>query len=411
MTLPRRATLAAFAICYVLAMFGAFSAFVPLFALILPQKISTLPGLDGRSGLAALSWILVAGGVAAGGGNIVAGVISDALFRRTQSRRGLVAAGTTAVAAVLSGVAMARTFAELMGAIVVFQLAVNLMLSPLVALLVDYVPDHQKGRVAGWLGLALPFGSLIVTALTIVAPAAGPTVSLFIAVGVVVLLALPLILLWPVPVLIPARPTPVTARPRQAVILHDFVLAWTARLLVQCAAAAILPYLYFYVADVVRPAGGARAIGSAVGVLAFVFAVMSVAGAVTVGWLSDRLGRRRAPLTVSALLVAASMVALSLAPGWGLTVTAYGCFAAGLAGFLAIDSALVAQLVAANARRATMLGVMNLTNTLPGVLSPIMALAVIGDRFDAMPMVFVMQFAAAGALVAALCGSRIRTLR
>lgn len=395
-------------------MFGAFAAFVPLFTLILPQKIARLTDLHGSSSVAALSWILFAGGMAAGGGNIVAGGIGDALFTRTHSRRGLIAFGTIAVATTLGTVAIAHTFVEMIGAIVAFQLAVNLMLSPLVALMVDYVPDAQKGRMAGWLGLALPFGSLIVTLLTIprsIAPGADLATSLLIVIGVVFLLVAPLLVIWPVPALIPPQSGREQKPPSRAIVLHDFVLAWTGRFLVQCAAAAILPYLYFYVAEVVRPVRSAHAIGSAVGMLAFAFAVMSVLGALAVGWLSDRLGRRRAPLAVSALLVAGSMATLSIGPGWVPTVAAYGCFAAGLAGFLAIDSALVAQLVATSTNRATLLGVMNLTNTLPGVLVPIMALAVIDARTDTMPMVFVLQIAAAGSLIAALCASRIRSLR
>jgi MFS family permease len=396
-------------------MFGAFTAFMPLFALILPQKIATLPDIGGSGAVQTLSWILVAGGVAAGSGNIVAGVVSDALFRRTQSRRLLITVGAFTVAAGLAALGLADSFAKVVLAIVAYQLALNLMLSPLVALLVDYVPDSKKGRMAGWLGLALPFGSLMVTVLTMAAPltpGTSPTEALTITIIVVLVLVAPLIIFWPIPPLIAPQSEIETApQAQRRWIVHDFILAWTARLLVQFAAAAICPYLYFYVADVVRPAGGVRAIGSAIGVLAFAFAVMSVAGALYVGWVSDRLGRRRAPLAIAAIVVAASIAILSVAPGWPLTVAAYGGLAAGLAGFLAIDSALVAQLVAANPRRATLLGVMNLTNTLPGILAPALTLVVIGEWGEALPMVLVMQVAAGGALIAALCGSRLRTLR
>ena len=400
-------------------MFGAFAAFVPLFALTLPQKIATVPGLGGGRAVEALSWILVAGSVAAGGGNIVAGAISDALFRRTRSRRRMIAAGVVAVVAGLASVAVARSFAELVLAIVAFQLALNVLLSPLVALMVDYVPDERKGRMAGWLGLALPFGSVMVTLLAMFAPVSAgsnPIVSLFITMLVVLVLTAPLVVLWPVPALVsieldPPDAIPLSGQRERRALIADFMLVWTARLLVQFAAAAILPYLYFYVANVLRPPGGAAAIGPAVGALAFAFAVMSMAGAIGIGWISDRLGHRRAPLAMAAMLVAICMATLSIAPVWPLTVVAYGCFAAGLAGFLAIDNALVAQLVAANPRRATLLGVMNLTNTLPSILAPAMALAVIGAQGETIRMVLVLQAAAVGAVVAALCASRIRTLR
>ena len=94
---------------------------------------------------------------------------------------------------------------------------------------------------------------------------------------------------------------------------------------------------------------------------------------------------------------------------WPLVVMAYALFAIGLAGFLAVDSALVAQLISASARRATLLGVMNLTNTLPGILAPLVTLAVIGDGGgDAGRMIIVLQLSAVGALVAAGCAGLIR---
>lgn len=400
-------------------MFGAFAAFVPLFALILPQKIASLPGIDDRSAVQALSWILVVGGVAAGGGNITAGAVGDALFRRTRSRRGLIAVGLAATVSGLAAVAVARSFTELVLAIMAFQLAVNLLLSPLVALMVDYVPDRGKGRMAGWLGLALPFGSLVVTGLTIFSAAterSDPIASFATVILIVLVLTAPLVILWPVPTLISVTVRKATPAARidpgqRREARRDFMLVWTARLLVQFAAAAILPYLYFYVSNVVQPSGGVAGVGAAVGELAFVFALMSIVGAIAIGRLSDQLERRRAPLALSATLVAISIAMLSIAPGWPLTIMAYGCFAAGLAGFLAIDSALVAQLVADTSHRATLLGVMNLTNTLPSILAPTLALAVIGAQGETVRMVFVLQAAAVGALVAGLCVGRIRTLR
>lgn len=400
-----------FSLCYILAMFGAFVAFMPLGALILPQKIATIDGVNGDP-VRALSWLLVAGGIMAGTGNIVAGHVSDRTYRRAGNRRRVIALGLVATLATLGLLAAAHSFATLLFAVLAFQFALNLLLSPLFALMVDYVPDRRKGRMAGWLGLALPVGSLSVT-LLVALPPIGVAGQLAVTAAIVLVLVAPIVLLWPVPEPVPvAQPTaqPGSAKPsRSAGLVSNFALAWVARLLVQFAAASILPYLYYYVADIARPGADLAEVAQSVGQLAFVFSVSSVVGGLAVGWISDRVGQRQPALVTSAVMIAASMLLLANAQGWLGIMAAYSLFAVGLAGFLAVDGALVAQLVSTSERRATLLGVMNLTNTLPGVMAPTIALLLIDDGSGSgWRMVFVLKLAAIGSLASAFCGGRIR---
>lgn len=403
-----------FSLYYVLAMFGAFIAFMPLGALILPQKIAMIAGIADDGGpVRALSWLLVLGGVAAGLGNIAAGHVSDRLFQARNSRRQMIGIGLATVVAALAAVGAAQSFGGLMLAMLAFQLALNILLAPLVALTVDYVPDRQKGAMAGWLGLALPAGSLAVTALVAVGAAArvGLHGQLALTGLMVILLVAPLLWRWPVPDRI-AHGAARSAEGADAIgapgLIGNFVLLWTARLLVQFAGAAILPYLYFYVADIARLGANPEAIAQGVGILALAFALASIAGAPGAGWLSDRLDRRQPVLVVTAGAVAAAMLLLATAASWPLIVCAYALFAAGLAGFLAVDSALVAQMVSASERRATLLGVMNLTNTLPGIMAPAATLMLIGNGVGTGGMLMVLKLGAAGAALAALCCSQIR---
>lgn len=403
---PRR-----FVLCYVLAMFGAFIAFVPLGTLILPQKIAIITGVADRGGqVRALSWLLVAGGTMAGMGNIAAGYISDRVYRTRGSRRHMIAIGLLAVVLALAALAAAQSFDTLMLAMLVFQLALNMLLSPLVALTVDYVPDRRKGEMSGWLGLALPVGSLSVTALVAIG-SIGSVGQLAVESVTVLVFVAPLLWLWPVPERICHTSTIANDErgPQRAPgLVRNFAWAWVARLLIQFAAAAILPYLYFYVAEIARPGASTAMVADGVGILALVFAAASIVGALGVGWLSDWLNRRRPLLVATSVTVAVSMMLLIMATSWPLTVIAYALFAAGLAGFLAVDSALVAQLVSATGRRATLLGVMNLTNTLPSIMAPAATLFVISDRVGAIGMLIVLKIGAAAAVIAACCGSRIR---
>lgn len=401
-----------FALCYVLAMWGAFIAFMPLGALILPQKVARIAGTVELGGpVRALSWLLVAGGIMAGVGNIAAGYVSDRLDRRWGSRRQMITIGLIGSAIMLAAIGAASSFGGLLLAVLVFQLTLNILLAPLVALMVDYVPDHRKGAIAGWLGLALPAGSLSVSVL-VAAGIIGPTAQATIACLMVTALVAPLVWLWPVPERVSAvaisgyddhggQRTPGLAR--------NFALAWVTRLLIQFTAAAILPYLYFYVADIARPGASAAAIAQGVGTLAFAFAVASIAGALGAGWWSDRLARRQPVLVTTSGAVAVAMLLLATMSSWPLIVAAYGLFAAALAGFLAVDGAFVAQLISGSGRRATLLGVMNLANTLPSMMAPAATLLVTGDSVDATGLPIVLEMSAAGALIAAYCSSRIVT--
>jgi MFS family permease len=399
-------------VLYVLAMFGCFVAFMPLAPLILPAKIATIGTIRGGAAqVVALSWLLIAGGCMAALGNIVAGHISDRLYARDGHRRWMIVAGLAAVIVALALLAAARGFAGLMIAVLAFQLALNCLLSPLVAMLVDHVDDRAKGMMAGWLGLALPAGSLAVALLARL-PAIGTAAQIGVTGAITAVLVLPLLLFWPRR-LPNAPPVPVRAsRPAAAApgdMLRNFGLAWTARLLIQFAAAAILPYLYHYVAQVVRPAGGVAAISTAVGTLSLGFTAASILGGLAIGAWSDRARRRQWVLAGSALAVAFGMAGLAALSLWPLVVAAYSLFAMGLAGFLAVDGAMVAQLIAASRRRATLLGIMNLTNTLPAVFAPVITLVMIGDggREVGGRIVLLLELATAGALLAAFCAARI----
>lgn len=404
---PRR-----FGVLYVLAMFGCFVAFMPLAPLILPAKIAAIETIRGGAAqVAALSWLLIAGGIMAALGNILAGYLSDRIYERDGHRRRMIVTGLGAVIAALALLAAARGFAALMLAVLTFQLALNCLLAPLVAMMVDHVSDSAKGTMAGWLGLALPVGSLAVTLLSTL-PVTGTAAQIGIMGAVTATLTLPLVLFWPL--VLPAAPSPIPAQNNLVAAAGplgaNFALAWTARLLIQFAAAAILPYLHYYVAFVLRPEGGGAAISTMVGSLSLVFAIASIIGGLAIGSWSDRVRRRQWVLAGSAILVALGMIGLAVLTRWPLVFAAHALFAVGLAGFLAVDGAIVAKLISASNHRATLLGVMNITSTLPVVLAPMVSLFVIADGGNgpAGRVILVLQLAAAGAVAAAFCASRIK---
>jgi MFS family permease len=397
-----------FQAAYAAATIGAFVAFLPVLTLILPERVAALTG---DNGMRHLSMVLLLGALMASGANILAGLISDALFRRFGQRRSMIAAGMAAVLASYGVLCVATSFSTLLIGVLFFQLSVNMLLAPLAALMVDYVPDDQKGRMAGWLGLALPLGTASVS---LVARFPSPQTQLLAVGGLVLALVSPLLFAWPLtPSMASTLPEADQARKMPADSNLDYVRAWAGRFLIQFAAAAIIFYLYYYVSILVvfdKPATGHQ-VAHAIGQLSLLFAAVSVCAGLVSGVISDGLDGRRLVSFISALMVSTGLLLLAVVQAWALVMVSYTLFAAGLAGFLTSDSALVAQLVAKDRRPATLMGVMNLTNTLPAVLAPAIGLMGHNGTSAGQQILSLLYLSSGAAIVAAFCMLSIKSVR
>jgi MFS family permease len=148
---------------------------------------------------------------------------------------------------------------------------------------------------------------------------------------------------------------------------------WAARFLVQCGAALILFYLYVYLRQLPARAG-VPPLEEVLSILATSGGLAGAAAVFALGRLSDRLQRRRWPTAASGLVAAAGLLLLASEPAWPAIILAYTLFSAGPMAFLALDHALVAQMLAGHPARGRWLGIMNLTNTLPAIATPVLTL-------------------------------------
>lgn len=398
-----------FALFYATANVGAFLCFVPLIGLLLPRRMAEL---DPATSLVSLSWALLCGAVAASLANLAGGAISDRVVVRFGSRLPLIAVGLAATCLSFLPLALAADPAQLVAAFVLFQLCFNLLFAPLAALVTDYVADADKGRMFGLLNLALPIsqGSIFLIA------SSGATAlpqGLALIASAVILLFLPLLLgnhlggARRFPDMHRAEATAASAH--GLAITRDFLFAWTARLLVQCASVAVSSYLFLHLAGLVpQGGGGGEDTERWFGQLSLLSALIGIIAGWSIGLASDRMGRRRPFLWVSALAVAAGCLAIATATGRWQVDAGFALFAAGLAGFLTIDGALVAQLVGRAPNRAFLLGVLNLTNTAPGIAVPALTIAV-GQMADAASALLFLAVAACAACAAGLA-AMIRTV-
>lgn len=401
---------------YVLAFLGAHLAFMPLLVLLLPRRVEALATADTPS---VLSWLLLAGGVVAGFANVGAGALGDHWIRRFGSRRRLVAIGTGMLFIAYVGLAFANDIPGLFAALIFFQIALNCCFSPLGALLADHFSDEVKGRLGGLLTAGLPVSTLLVVPVAWLFPIDGPGGFLLVG-SIVTLCMLPLLTVWGLGSLIEASDRsasgkldgvslsiPVTG----SSLTTDFSLAWLSRLLVQTGAAFVVGYIYLYLSLNQFSAGGWSEAGASkiLAALTAPSAIFAIIITILAGFLSDRINSRRIPLFAFACLFGLGLGMLAIASELAWFFAGYILLQAALAAYLSVDTALFAQLVSGHPRRGLLLGAMNLSNTLPSVIVPAIALIAFGGNGTASILVamfwgFALAALGAGALVLLIRG-------
>lgn len=342
---------------FALAAAGGAVAYVPLLTVLLPQRIAELQGGEDIAALAQVSFL---GAVMASLANIGVGMLSD----YARLRRPFIVAGLITSNALLLAVGTATSVTQIVVLVMVWQVALNLMLSPLMAWAGDCFPDEQKGLLGGALALSPALGALagsLVTWAGLVAPEA----RLALVAVLVSALVLPAVLLGKgrvQPALVAPVPAPSTPVPvRERVVLR----MWAARLLVQVAEGGMFAFLLYWLRSIAPgyPENGAANIFSLVLVAAVPLSLL-------LGRWSDARGRPVVPLVAAALLCACGMLVMATAQTLAWAIAGYVLFGLAAAVFLALHSGQTLRVLPAPQHRGRDLGVFNLTNTVPGMVMP-----------------------------------------
>lgn len=377
-----------------LAYVGGVTAYLPLLSLLLPMKIAAVAG-EGRLGVLTAS--VVAGALAASASNIIFGALSDRSLARGGGRRRWLAGGVAATTAAYAGIAAAASPALVVVAVAAFQFAVNALLAPLLAIMADEVPDAQKGLAGGLLSLGAPAASGL-AALLVGTDGLGEVARLAIVPLVSAACVAPLLLLRSPAVL----PAPINVR--AALPRHNLLVAWWARLLVQIAGNVVSTYLLFYFESVV-PAAPPAELAARVAQLLLIAALLPLPVALVAGRLSDRTDRRRPVLFAAAITAALGLAGMASARDWIVGAAAFGLYTVGSSVFLALHAAFAMQLLPDPQHRGRDLGLLNLTNTLPALMGPLLAWALATPR-DFAPVMMVLAALTVGGGAAMLAVRR-----
>jgi len=384
-----------FLLLYALANAGGVIGFLPLLTLLLPLKIE---GVAGEARITLLTATVFAGAVAASLSNILFGWLSDRSVARGTGRRRWILVGLAWTTLSYAVIAIAATPTAIILAVVFFQIALNAMLGPLVAVMADEIPDEQKGWTSGLLSLAYPTASGVLAGLVEVSR--GEATRLAVVVALIAVCIVPLALTRSHALPIDDSRTAVTMQRR------DLVAAWLARLLFQVSGVVLQLYLLYYF-ESIMPLSAAGQLAPRVGGLLTLSFILPLPLALLVGRLSDRLQRRKPFLFAAAMVSATGLLGMALAHGWTAGAVAFSCYAIGYGVFLPLQNAFAMQLLPNPRKRGRDLGFLNLTNTLPSLLGPILTWELATPRdFGAAMMALVGLTFAGGVVMLGVRGRR-----
>jgi len=341
---------------------------------LIADQISKIDPAEKETSLAI---VLAVGAVVSLVANPLFGALSDSTTSRYGRRRPWALVGAFGGAASLLVLSLGQTVATVTLGWCLCQLTLNILLAVLMAMVPDRVPVTQRGFISALAGLAQVLATIL--GLAIVIAITSGFVAKYAALAVVLVVAVTLLVVGVAdPPLPPGSAPPLSARRLAAVlwvnpVRHpDFGWAWLTRFLVMLGYAVGTTYMLYFLRDEVGYEQLFPGKQAAEGVLW----LNVVAGAtllmtiVAGGVLSDRFQRRKAFVMASTAIIACGLLIFAVWPTWTAALVAVAILGAGFGVYLAVDVALITEVLPDAENRGKDLGVINIANTLPQTMAP-----------------------------------------
>ncbi|WP_454809350.1 MFS transporter [Paenarthrobacter nitroguajacolicus] len=330
--------------------------------------------IDPAQKVALYATLAAAGSVASMLATIIFGALSDRTRSRFGRRNPWIASGGVLLGIAATAMSFTSDFGLLVALWVVFQVGLAVVLAPLFAVLPERVSPGNLGKASTIIGLG-----------TLLAQSAGAVVGgAFVTMPREGLRWLPWLIAVAMMVFVLfSREKDNRKAPREPLSVgsllrsfappkdRDFLLALGGRFLLLLSFMMIVLYQLFVLTDYIglelADAGGVIGTGGLI--------MAASAGVATIisGPLSDKMGRRK-PIVIAASLVFA---AAELPLVFTSDLTAFylflgvGGFAYGM--YIAVDQALLAQVLPDAENQGKDMGILNIANTGPQILAPIVA--------------------------------------
>ncbi len=378
---PTRSVSIGFILALALANVVLFMCYVGIGGLLLPLQISNIDPANKVVNLGIVASISV---LLALIGNPLAGALSDRTTSRFGRRRPWIFIGAIVSALALMIMMSAQSIIMILIGWSAFQLFSNCALAALTAIVPDQVPEAQRGTASGIIGLAISVGSIL-GAIIIGFVIKVPTPSYFL------LLVLVLVILMSYSLFLREKVLPKEyvqkfhigaflknfwVNPRKH---PDFAWAWLTRFIPGFGYFLGTGYLFYYLQDAVHyeklfPGQG---IEQGVSTLTIISTLVSLVSTLFGGILSDRFKRRKLFIVLANMIITAAMFVFGLVPSWPVLLVNVAVLGLGFGTYVAVDTALVTQVLPSVNDRGKDMGIINIANTLPQSLAPVVAAYII----------------------------------
>ncbi|HUJ05176.1 MAG TPA: MFS transporter [Streptosporangiaceae bacterium] len=294
---------------------------------------------------------------------------------RMNGRRHRWTLGMALLAAIsLALISVQTTVVGIIGLWFLFSIFNNGQYATLSASIPDHVPVRQRATVAGWVGMPQALGLVIgveLVARVFLGPVAGYT-----------MLAVCLVL-FVLPFVLTTADYPLSREHREPFSASqlveafrvdlraypDFGWAWVTRFLASLSISMGTLYLYYFLRDAVHykhPTIGLTT-------LILIYTVCVVITATVGGRISDRVGKRKMIVTISGALMGIAALVLTFEETWPAAMVAALLFGTGFGAYLAVDQALITQVLPSAENRGKDLGLINIAIAGPAAVGGLLA--------------------------------------
>jgi MFS family permease len=381
---------------------------IAYFTLLLPARIGQIAPTNQTNAFLVIS---ACGALAAFVTNPLVGAFSDRTTSPLGRRLPWLMVGMMVLLVAMLLLAYASTLLLLGIGSVLLQIAINIVLSALSAIIPDQIPLSQRATVSAVGGMAPLVGGLLGQILVgqIIRDLTLSFLDLgLISVGLLLLFSLALReARLPKGAIPPFRlgdvPKSLWLSPRRH---RDFALTWLARCCIFLASTTVINYLFYYLTAERLFVGSQVATG--VQLFYTIYVVSILLSSLVCGKVSDRLQSRKPFVIGASITMAGGIFLLAFVPIWSTVLLAAVILGLGFGGYLGVDLALASQLLPEASHRGKDFGLINSAIFLPMLIAPAIASLALG-LFHSFMVLFALV--AVGAVLAALLMLPIKTVR
>src|SRR5580698_7556779 len=363
---------------YTLAYMGTSLLFLAPVLVTLALKVDSLVGIERAP--SSLALVAGVGALVAMVANPFFGRMSDRTASRLGMRRPWMVTGLAVGSVGIGIVAFAPSVPVVLVGWCIAQLCFNALLASMVAVVPDQVPSVQRGQVSGVLGVCTPIASVCGT--FVVKLFAGSLLAMFLApcaIGGLFVLIFTVTLndrrlaradkpKWSL------REFAGTfyVNPRKS---PDFSWAFASRFMFVMAYAFLVTYQAYYLLDKI---GTAKAdVPQQIFLGTLVQASVVVAASLLGGKVSDRTGRRKVFVLTASVVYGLALFAIAVATNFSGFLVGMAISGLGFGVYVAVDLALVVDVLLDKDNAAKDLGVFNMAGAPPFSLAPAIAPAIL----------------------------------